>query len=146
MNRKIAELTVGLFMLLGIGFLAFLSVRLGEVQLFGREGYMVNASFSNVGGLKEGAYVTVAGVQVGRVSGIRLEDYEGRVQMTIQPDVVLREDAMAAVKTRGLIGEKYVSLSPGGADKKLQDGDRIRDTQPAVDLESILSKYVFGEL
>ena len=140
------ELVVGLFLLAGILCLGYLSVRLGKVDVWGKPGYRVFAVFSDVGGLRDGAPVEVAGVEVGQVEGIRLEDYEARVVLRVKPGLVLREDTIVSVKTRGLIGEKFIQISPGAADEVIRPGGRIRQTESAVDLEAIISKYAFGEL
>jgi len=140
------ELVVGAFMLAGILCLGYLSVRLGKVDVWGTPGYRVFAVFSDIGGLRDGAPVEVAGVEVGKVEGIRLEDYEARVVLRVNPGLVLREDTIVSVKTRGLIGEKFIQISPGAADEVIRPGGRIRQTESAVDLEAIISKYAFGEL
>src|SRR5262245_17278739 len=115
MRREI-EIGVGLFMLVGILALAYLSVRLGQVDLFGTRGFTVFADFPTVGGLKSGATVEIAGVRVGRVESIRLHDYRARVVMEIDNGVQLQSDAIVAVKTKGLIGENFVQISPGGSE------------------------------
>ncbi len=140
------ELVVGVFLLVGLLCLGYLSVRLGKVDVWGKPGYRVFAVFSDVGGLRDGAPVEVAGVEVGQVEGIRLEDYEARVVLRVNPGLVLREDTIVSVKTRGLIGEKFIQISPGAADEVIRPGGRIRQTESAVDLEAIISKYAFGEL
>lgn len=140
------ELVVGVFLLVGLLCLGYLSVRLGKVDVWGKPGYRVFAVFSDIGGLRDGAPVEVAGVEVGQVEGIRLEDYEARVVLRVKPGLVLREDTIVSVKTRGLIGEKFIQISPGAADEVIRPGGRIRQTESAVDLEAIISKYAFGEL
>ena len=140
------ELVVGVFLLVGLLCLGYLSVRLGKVDVWGKPGYRVFAVFSDVGGLRDGAPVEVAGVEVGQVEGIRLEDYEARVVLRVKPGLVLREDTIVSVKTRGLIGEKFIQISPGAADEVIRPGGRIRQTESAVDLEALISKYAFGEL
>ena len=142
------EITVGLFMALGIACLTYLSVKLGEITLPGiSHTYSVTADFANVGGLKPGAQVVISGVPIGTVENIQLQDYRARVRMTVAADVRLYEDAIAAVKTRGLIGEKYVDISPGGGvDKTIPSDGKIRETQSAVDLEELISKFVFEEI
>lgn len=146
MQQKSLEIAVGFFMVLGIACVAYLSFSFGDVTLFTDERYRLNASFSDIGGLKTGAPVMIAGVQVGEVTGIQLDDYQGAVTMRISREVKLYEDAIAAIKTRGLIGEKYISLSPGGALKEIEPGGKIRDTQPAVNLEDLISKFVFDNV
>jgi phospholipid/cholesterol/gamma-HCH transport system substrate-binding protein len=146
MKRFSLEFAVGLFMIAGIVCLGYLSIKLGRMELGGKEGYSLVAMFSNSGGLKTGSSVVIAGVEVGRVKEVSLEDYQARVVMMLPESIQIQEDAIASVKTKGLIGEKYVEITAGGSDVLLEPGDRIRDTQPAVDLEQVISSFVFGKL
>jgi phospholipid/cholesterol/gamma-HCH transport system substrate-binding protein len=146
MRRFDLELTVGLFLIAGIVCLGYLSIRLGRMELLGTEGYEVYGLFSNTGGLRSGSSVAIAGVQVGRVKEISLQEYQARVVMSLPYQVKVQEDAIAAIKTRGLIGEKYVEITPGASDDLLAQGDRIRETQPPVDFEQVISNYVFGKI
>ena len=146
MKKFDVEVAVGLFMIAGILCLGYLTVRLGRMDVLGKEGYELNAVFSNTGGLKTGASVVIAGVEVGRVEKITLDDYRARVSLNIPADLEIQEDAIASIKTKGLIGEKYIEITPGGSDRILKPGERIRDTQPAVDMEHLISNYVFGKL
>ncbi|PKN68108.1 MAG: outer membrane lipid asymmetry maintenance protein MlaD [Deltaproteobacteria bacterium HGW-Deltaproteobacteria-15] len=146
MRRFDLELTVGLFLIAGIVCLGYLSIRLGRMELLGTEGYEVYGLFSNTGGLKSGSAVAIAGVQVGRVKEITLQDYQARVVMSLPTRVKVQEDSIASIKTRGLIGEKYVEITPGASEEILGAGNRIRDTQPPVDIEQVISNYVFGKI
>ena len=146
MKKFDLELVVGIFVLAGIFCLGYVSVRLAKMELIGGDRYEVYAIFSDVGGLKTGSSVVIAGTEVGRVSSIVLEDYEAKVGMTINADIKLQEDTIAAIKTRGLIGEKYLNLTPGGSEQILTPGGRIRETLPPVDFEELISKYVFGKV
>ena len=146
MRRFDLELTVGLFLIAGIVCLGYLSIRLGRMELLGTEGYEVYGLFSNTGGLKSGSAVAIAGVQVGRVKEISLQDYQARVVMSLPFKVKVQEDSIAAIKTRGLIGEKYVEITPGASDEILGAGKRIRETQPPVDFEQVISNHVFGKI
>lgn len=146
MKRFDLELTVGLFMLAGIICLGYLSIRLGKLEVLGGTGYEIEALFSNSGGLKTGSSVVIAGVEVGRVKSITLDDYQALAILRLSQDVKIQEDAIASIKTRGLIGEKYVEITPGGSEVFINPGGRIRDTQSAVDLEQLISNYVFGKL
>ncbi len=143
MKKLDLELTVGVFVLVGIGCLAYLSITLGGMEVLGGGRYELRATFANVGGLKTGSSVTVAGVAVGRVKQITREDYEAAVVLAIDDAVKIQEDAVASIRTKGLIGEKLIEISPGASDELLKPGDEIRETQPAVDLESLISKYMF---
>jgi phospholipid/cholesterol/gamma-HCH transport system substrate-binding protein len=146
MKKFDLELTVGLFMLAGIICLGYLSIRLGKLEVLGGTGYEIEALFSNSGGLKTGSSVVIAGVEVGRVKSITLDDYQALAILRLSQDVKIQEDAIASIKTRGLIGEKYVEITPGGSEVFINPGGRIRDTQSAVDLEQLISNYVFGKL
>jgi phospholipid/cholesterol/gamma-HCH transport system substrate-binding protein len=145
MRREI-EIGVGLFMLVGVLALAYLSVRLGQVDLFGTRGYTVYADFPTVGGLKTGASVEIAGVRVGRVDSIRLKEDQARVAMEIDTGVRLQSDAIVSVKTKGLIGEKFVQISPGGSDKVVPPGGRLTEVQTPIDIEDLIAKYIFGKI
>ena len=145
MGRRI-ELGVGLFMVAGIAALAYLSVNLGRVDIMGQRGYVVYADFPSVGGLKSGAAVEIAGVSVGRVQSIGLKDYQARVTLRIDPEVKLQTDAIVSIKTKGLIGEKFVLISPGGSDKIVPAGGRLTEVEAPVDIEELISKYVFGKV
>ena len=145
MGRRM-ELGVGLFMVAGIVALAYLSVNLGRVDIMGQRGYVVYADFPSVGGLKSGAAVEIAGVSVGRVQSIGLKDYQARVTLRIDSDVKLQTDAIVSIKTKGLIGEKFVLISPGGSDKIVPAGGRLTEVEAPVDIEELISKYVFGKV
>ena len=140
------EVAVGLFMLTGILALGYLSIRLGQVDLFGARGYTVYADFPTVGGLKSGSTVEIAGVRVGRVDSIRLRDFQARVAMHIEQDIPIQTDAIVSIKTKGLIGEKFVQISPGGADKLVAPGGRLTEVEAPIDIEELISKYVFGKI
>ncbi|HKW90666.1 MAG TPA: outer membrane lipid asymmetry maintenance protein MlaD [Methylomirabilota bacterium] len=146
MRRSALDLGVGVFVLVGLLALGWMSVKLGRVDLFGNRGYVVSADFPTVGGLKAGSTIEIAGVEVGRVDRITLQDYQAHVVMVIQPQVKLQEDSIASIKTKGLIGERYVRISPGGSDKLIPPNGRIREVEPPVDIEELLSKYIFGKV
>ncbi len=145
MSRRTVEIVVGIFVVAGVAALAHLSVGLARREVGRSKGYSVRAVFSDVGGLRVGAVVTLAGVEVGKVSRIRLKGYEGEVTLQIDRDVKLSVDSMASIRTRGLIGEKYVTLSPGGEERTLSEGGVIIETEPAIDIEQLISKFVFGK-
>lgn len=145
MDRRV-NIAVGLFLVLGILALGYLSVKLGRVSFFGAGGYSVTVEFPSVGGLKSGSSVEIAGVEIGRVESIGLADYQARVILRLNRDVQLQEDSIASIKTKGLIGEKYVRISPGGSDKIIPPNGRIREVEAPVDFEELLSKYIFGKV
>jgi phospholipid/cholesterol/gamma-HCH transport system substrate-binding protein len=146
MKRFDLELTVGLFIIAGIICLGYLSIKLGKMEVVGGKGYEVYAIFSNIGGLRTGSSIEIAGVDVGRVKSITLDNYQAHVVLDLPWSVKIQEDAIALVKTKGLIGEKYIEITPGGSEKIIQPGGRIRETQPAVDLEELISKFAFGKI
>jgi phospholipid/cholesterol/gamma-HCH transport system substrate-binding protein len=141
------ELIVGVFVLAGIAALTYLAVKLGKLEVIGGGNNVeIHAEFDSVAGLKAGATVEIAGVQVGQVKRINLTDDRALVVFSLQPGVKLYGDAIASVKTRGLIGDKYVSLSPGGSQKELPPGTKIRDTESGVDLESLIGEFIHGNV
>lgn len=145
MKKFDLEIAVGFFVLIGILALGYISIKLGRLEVIGGGGYTVYAEFQKAGGIKSGSIVEIAGVEVGKVKSIKLNnDYQALVEITIFKDVKIQEDAIASIKTKGLIGEKYIQITPGGSDRLLQNGGKIRETESAVDLEELISKYVFG--
>ncbi|GBE41928.1 MAG TPA: outer membrane lipid asymmetry maintenance protein MlaD [Nitrospirae bacterium] len=144
--RKInVETGVGIFIIVGMLCLGYLSLKLGDVNLFGTEQYVLRAHFTNVSGLKEGAMVELAGVRIGKVSKIYLDDYEALVEMLLDPDVKLQEDAIASIRTQGIIGDKYIKIKTGGADEMIGKDGEIIETESAIELEELVSKYMFGK-
>ena len=144
MNRPNLETFVGLFVLLGIACLAWLSVKLGNVEILGDGSVPFHAEFSSVSGLRKGASVEIAGVEIGTVDAITLDGYKADVQMRIRPGVRLQEDTIASIRTRGLIGDKFVNLSPGASERVIPPGGRIRETESAVDLEGLIGEFIHG--
>lgn len=148
MKQTKLELFVGAFVLLGIAAVAYLTVKLGSGSLIGGETYVIEARFANAGGLNAGSSVLVAGVPVGRVEGIRVDntDYSAMVTLRVLAGLRLPTDTMASIKTTGLIGDKYVALAPGADETYLETGARITMTESSVDLESLIGKMAFGSV
>ncbi|MEN8135715.1 MAG: outer membrane lipid asymmetry maintenance protein MlaD [Thermodesulfobacteriota bacterium] len=148
MKKFNLELAVGLFLLAGFFCFAYLSLQLGEVSIFAAEkNYTLVAEFDSVSGLKEGAVLEIAGVNIGKVARVVLgEDDRARVYLQIPNEVVIYEDTVASIRTRGIIGSKYIRIIPGGSDEILHDGDFITETESAIDLEGMVSKYIFGDV
>jgi len=140
------ELAVGVFLLIGIFSLIYISVKLGKLEVLGNEGYTLYASFENAGGLKSGANVEIAGVKIGTVESVKLNNYQALVGLTITRSVKIQDDAIASIKTEGLLGEKYVEITPGASDKLLRNGGTIRETESAIDIQDLISKYAFGKV
>lgn len=141
------EFFVGIFVLLGLLCVGYLTIQLGKMELFSNNGYTVVAKFSSTTGLRTGANVEIAGVNVGKVTKIALDkDYFSNVHLRIKDGIKLTGDTGAAIKTSGLIGDKFVSLTPGGIEEELTDGGELTETQSAIDIEDLISKYVFGSV
>lgn len=135
------EIAVGAFVLLGLLGVGYLSVSIGGVALFPPESIALKARFASIGALKPGASVRLAGVKVGDVQSIGLKDYAAEVVLRVREDVVLPDDSFALIRTEGLLGESFVLLRPGGSGDDLKDGDRIAETESAVDLIDLVVKY-----
>lgn len=146
-NTKL-ELSVGIFVLLGLAALAYLTVKLGTGSLIGGNTYRIETRFANAGGIHPGCSVLLSGVTVGRVEGVRMDpaDYSAIITLQLTSLLKLPSDSMASVKTSGLIGDKYVALSPGAEETYLKPGERITLTESAVDLESLIGKMAFGSV
>jgi len=146
MKRYNPETAVGLFVLMGLLALAYLSIKLGKVDILGTNDYKVYAAFDSVSGLKNDAQVEIAGVSIGRVAGIVLDNYRALVTLRIRQNIKLQEDAIASVRTRGIIGDKFVEIAPGGSDKFIPPDGKIRETESAIELEQLISRYIFGKI
>jgi phospholipid/cholesterol/gamma-HCH transport system substrate-binding protein len=148
MQKYKMETAVGLFALVTLMSVAYLTIKLGKMEILGGDYYHVDARFYSVQGLRKGSFVQIAGVQVGQVDGIELdtERMTAVVDLKIRSEVPLDEDAIASIKTSGLIGDKYIKIEPGGSDVLLKDGDVLIETESAVDLEELVSKYIFGDV
>jgi len=139
---RTTQFIVGIFAILGIVALAILSLSLGKISLFPSPGYTLYASFDNISGLKTGDEVQLAGVQVGKVVDIGIKDYRARVAMRVDQGVQIDDQAIAAIKTSGIIGSKYVSIQLGPSDHYLKDGETIRQTQSAFVLEDAIGQLI----
>jgi len=116
------------------------------MEVVGEQGYEIYAVFSNVGGLKDGSSIVIAGVDVGRVKNVTLDNYQARIVMNLPWSVKVQEDAIVSIKTKGLIGEKYIEITPGGSEKIIQPGGRLRETQSPIDFEELISKFIYGKI
>ena len=140
------RLVVGVFVFVGILCLGYLSIKLGKLEMIGGDVYEVEAQFNSASGLKPGSTIEIAGVEVGRVRGITLNEDRAMVKLAVNNTVKLYTDTIASIKTRGIIGEKFLALSPGGGGDPLKPGDTIRDTESGLDLEELVSQYVHGKV
>lgn len=148
MTKKGTETLVGLFVLLGIAGLVFLSLKAANLASFGsRDSYTVTAMFDNIGGLKARSPVRSAGVTVGRVTSIALDPktFQGLVVMDLDRAVQFPKDSSAKILTSGLLGDQYIGIEPGADEKNLAAGDVIRQTQSAVVLENLISQFLFSK-
>lgn len=148
MKKGTLETIVGIFVLIGIVCTVYLAIRLGKMELIGGNYYYLEARFSSVSGLTQGGRVEIAGVQVGSIDKISIDPQrmQAVTSLKIRKDIVLSEDSKAAIKTSGIIGDKYILITPGGSDDNLSDKGRIYDTIAPLDIEELVSKYLFGSI
>ena len=148
MGNSRVEITVGLFLVMGFLALGWLALQLGEVPwLTGAKTYTLNAEFNNISGVKAGADIQISGVTVGKVRQLHLsEDNLAIVTMQLDKGVTVPMDSMASVKSQGIIGDKFIQITLGGDETAYQPGETIVDTESAVDLESLISKFAFGQV
>ena len=146
MTRINTEVGVGFFLLIGLLALGYLAIKLGKMEVVGSSGYTLHATFSNVAGLRVGTSVEIAGVDVGWVEGIHLKNYQAAVAFRIKEGVELPEDSIASIRTKGLIGEQFVRISPGGAEPLLPPGGEIKETESPVDMMELIANYAFGKI
>ncbi len=144
-NKSSLEMSVGLFLVLGLLSLSYLAVKLGDIGVFADDAYTLSARFVSSSGLTEGAFVEVGGVRVGTVQNIRVDfdSYESVVDMSLDPNIKLQDDAIASIRTSGIIGDKFVKIAPGGSDIYLEPGDEILETESSISIEELISKYIF---
>ena len=148
MKKYAMETTVGIFLVFGLLCIGYMTVKLGHVSLLGDNAYSLFARFTTVSGLRAGSPVDMLGIEVGRVGRLTMDqkDQKAVVEIRIQKDIKVYDDAIASIKTEGLIGDMYLSIDPGGAGKLLGPGGTITETQPAVDIVDLIGKYAFGEV
>jgi phospholipid/cholesterol/gamma-HCH transport system substrate-binding protein len=148
MNRSAIDLWVGIFVAIGLGAIVFLALKVGNLLTLDRApGYRLEARFDNIGGLKLRAPVKAAGVVVGRVESVRLDEktYEAVATLRIVREYEFTKDTIASINTSGLLGEVYIGLDAGGSTTMLKDGDRIAKTQSAVVIEKLISQFLFDK-
>lgn len=148
MKNSYVDVFVGLFLIAGFAALGWLALQLGEVPwLAGRKSYVVYAEFGNISGVKSGADVQISGVKIGTVRDLSLDkDAYAKVAMQVNKEVKIPVDSIASVKSKGIIGDKFIQISLGGDEEHFKEGDIITDTESAVDLESLISKFAFGQV
>jgi phospholipid/cholesterol/gamma-HCH transport system substrate-binding protein len=148
MKKYAMETTVGIFLVFGLLCVGYMTVKLGHVSLLGDNAYSLFARFTTVSGLRAGSPVNMLGIEVGRVGRLTMDqkDQKAVVEIRIQNDIKVYDDAIASIKTEGLIGDMFLSIDPGGSGKLLAPGGTITETQAAVDITDLISKYAFGEV
>ena len=148
MKKYAMETIVGIFIVFGLLCIGYMTVKLGHVSLLGDNAYSLFARFTTVSGLRAGSPVNMLGIEVGRVGRLTMDqkDQKAVVEIRIQKDIKIYEDAIASIKTEGLIGDMFLSIDPGGSGKLLGPGGMITETQAAVDLTDLIGKYAFGEV
>lgn len=148
MNKTFLDVFVGLFLVVGFVAMGWLAFELGEVPwLTGSKTYPLMAEFDNISGVKSGADIQVAGVKVGTVGELALnDDAVAVITMQINRSVEIPVDSIASVKSQGIIGDKFIQISLGGDEKIFKQNEVIRDTESAVDIESLISKFAFGQV
>ena len=146
MNEKQhTEILVGIFLLIGIIAITFLALRMGDFSLFNNQQYTIKAEFTSASGLKKGAHVEMAGVTVGKVTDIIFnpETYLAEVYITLENKIRIPDDSIASIRTSGIIGDKFLKISPGGSDIIIDPNMVIIETEPSINLEELISKYIF---
>lgn len=148
MKKYTQETVAGIFVFIGIICLGYMSVKLGDIRLFGSDTYVLTARFDKVTGLRQGNPVDMLGIEIGRVTQFILDQDERAaiVELEIRKDISVYSDAIASIKTAGLIGDQYVSIDPGGSGDLLKPGDTIVETQSPIELTEIIGKYAFGSV
>jgi phospholipid/cholesterol/gamma-HCH transport system substrate-binding protein len=148
MKKYNMETAVGIFLVLGLLCVGYMTVKLGHISLLGDNAYSLFARFTSVTGLRAGSLVYISGIEVGRVEKLTMDqkNQKALVEIRIRNDIKIFDDAIASIKTEGLIGDMHLSIDPGGAGTLLKQNGTITETQPAVDISDIISKYAFGDV
>jgi len=144
-SYRSVEIGVGVFVFIGIIGMSFLALKLGEVGGFGESGYALQASFDDVGGIRVGADVMIAGVPVGRVRQVKISGTdEAMLNLHINEDIKITQDAIASIRTKGIIGDRYVRISQGGDDQFLEPGGEIEETESILNIEDLIAKFIYS--
>ncbi len=148
MKKYAMETVVGIFVVIGLLCVGYMTVKLGKVDFLQSDTYSLVAKFTTVAGLRIGSPVNILGIEVGKVENITMDqkDLKAVVKIRLKKDIKIYDDAIASIKTEGLIGDKYLSIDPGGGGDLLANNGVITETQAAVDIEQLISKYAFGEV
>ena len=148
MRKYQYETVAGIFLVIGLVCVAYMTVKLGDVSFFGDGSYVLHARFTTVSGLRVGNPVRMFGLEVGRIDklGLDQKDQLATVELKLNKDVKVYGDAVASIKSAGLIGDRFISIDPGGAEEVLKPGATITQTQPPLDIEELVGKYAFGDV
>jgi phospholipid/cholesterol/gamma-HCH transport system substrate-binding protein len=148
MKKYSKETVVGIFVVIGLVCIGYMTVKLGNVGFLGDNTYSLYAKFNTVTGLREGNPVNMLGLEIGKVEKFTLDqdNQQVKLEFKINKGIEIYDDAIASIKTEGLIGDKYVSIDPGGGGDLLADGDSITDTNSPTDIMDLISKYAFGDV
>lgn len=148
MKKYKMETTVGIFVFVGLLAVGLMTIKLGKVSFIGGDSYSLSAEFTTVSGLRAGNRVEMFGIEVGQVKKMTInqEEQTAVVELELQKGIKVYDDAIASIKTAGLIGDKYVHLNPGGAGEVLPPGESIMETTAPTDLTELMSKYAFGDV
>jgi phospholipid/cholesterol/gamma-HCH transport system substrate-binding protein len=148
MKKYSKETIVGVFVVIGLLCIGYMTIKLGNVGFLGENSYTLHAKFSSVTGLRVGNPVQMLGLEIGRVSKFAMdqENQLAIVDLKINKEIEIFDDAIASIKTEGLIGDKYISIDAGGGGDLLAPGDYITDTQSPTDIMDLVSKYAFGDV
>jgi phospholipid/cholesterol/gamma-HCH transport system substrate-binding protein len=148
MKKYTMETTVGIFLVFGLLCVGYMTVKLGHFSLFGDDAYPLFARFTSVTGLRVGSLVYISGIEVGRLEKLAMDQERQKavVEIRIRKGIKIFDDAIASIKTEGLIGDMHIRIDPGGAGTLLKPGGTITETQPAVDIVDLIGKFAFGDV
>ncbi|MEH6453040.1 MAG: outer membrane lipid asymmetry maintenance protein MlaD [Psychromonas sp.] len=147
MKNNYVNFIVGVFVLIGLGALVFMSITIGGSSFSNSGKYILVSKFENSSGLKEGAFVEMSGVRVGLIKSINYdpEAYESVVEISLDNSITVPDDSLASIRTSGIIGDRFVKISPGGSYENMTDGDEFIDTESSISIEELISKYMFSQ-
>jgi phospholipid/cholesterol/gamma-HCH transport system substrate-binding protein len=148
MKKYSLETTVGIFVVIGLLCIGYMTIKLGKIRMFGGDYYTLYAHFSSVSGIRVDSPVEINGIEVGRVEQLNIDQDKqiAMVKLRIKKGIKIYEDAIASIKTSGLIGDKLIKIDPGGGGDILKPGGAITETTAALDIEDLISKYAFGDI
>ena len=148
MKKYSLETVVGIFVVVGLLCVGYMTVKLGKVSFFREDYYSLYARFTSASGLRDGGPVEIDGIEVGRVGQMSIDQEKqmAMIELKIKKGIKVYEDALASIKTAGLIGDKFIKIDPGGAGDILKPGGTITETTSALDIEDLISKYTFGDI